>query len=1215
MFASGHNYAGAAGRNNREWIYHLRIAPAAKTSSGFPKITVPWLDTLIGRLKLSGGISLEASELLPGVIRHPDQHSPWAVCVPWNLDGRSYELAVAVGLLAAEAGRAVPADILFSGALAPAVSDETGPAGVRLAPIGSLRRKLALALGVSGSRDAIEHLTTHLCGHPNTAEILGPVADRVVPGKVTLFVTSGEPEAMEGYEKLDIHLASVVSRLTPDERLEKAEGGILLAVVEDVAAAAALAGVAVAGPEPKTVLYRVRRDARTFRQLHADDRRLAAECVLAAFRDETAGRPDPAAELNRLLQILMRELNVWLGRPDACFAGDVAVSGDEPNWLDTVARQNAAAVPVRYPADIGLSGRVVRENAWVVVPDTAASPDFRTAVSPGNPAAERYSAEGFAEYMAFLRRVRGCVKVPIVGLDGTVAAVVALHVCEPGLIPADQAGQTELGEHLTWLAGLGLSAVIGLQKTYSPDGPEAFVVRDFEYKPDDRHGGALTKRRELLAFGAQLTRWACQNLAGSTRSLLRVLGPDRETLYVVGTHGFELSQEAWEQKHAKLSYDTAAGAAVLDRVSIWHENTLELARTAARKRFEPIPPEVGKTAWAVAAILLRAQGRIVGVLNIDWPQPRAFPAEFKKTVESALARPANALLNFLTEAEFNDLAVSLDKLAPEDAPSSAENPVKEPARRPDPTLEQSAMTDALSSMARIAGDARYAMLFLREAGSGCFVPAVALGHSDGWRADPGRQAGFPFGVGMIGWVARRKQSIRLANAFAEIDDPAGVTSVDTDDPPKWERKLFFQREFEGIQQLAYLAVPVIGGGEVLGVLRFAHPGGLFQFDPVTARLAAEAANRLGAVLYKLQARRWSEAWTKMFPFPSVGATVEDVAAHIFDRLSEYLGGECAASIRVLDDLREPTGSPTPVLRRVASTPNIAGGLGAIFRTAESAGLAAAVLREGREIICLEANSDRPAGAKYRRLVRASIDDVVRDRTESYPSVIGLPLKAADETGTEKLCGTLYVCRRNPNAFTVTELRHIRMLAEVLGSQLAATDKAEEAAISRKLSRALCKQLDSPEPSFVRRLAGAWLPDIQAYLRAGRGGAFLLTGGHYCCVADDKPAFSAADWLREMAGERSRVVSVPANVGPLAGLLPDTSARSRAILSVGDGPVPKLVMGFLGRNDDAISGLRVGKVQEELGLLAGLVGRFDNHAGEIDRRATHERSSTRSKGHE
>ena len=59
--------------------------------------------------------------------------------------------------------------------------------------------------------------------------------------------------------------------------------------------------------------------------------------------------------------------------------------------------------------------------------------------------------------------------------------------------------------------------------------------------------------------------------------------------------------------------------------------------------------------------------------------------------------------------------------------------------------------------------------------------------------------------------------------------------IDPNDPPQWKRMHYFAREF-GDRKLAYLAVAVMAGDEVVGIIRVAGESGIIRFEEEERRL-------------------------------------------------------------------------------------------------------------------------------------------------------------------------------------------------------------------------------------------------------------------------------------------------------------------------------------------------------------------------------------------
>ncbi len=1207
LFPSEDDFYGVANRREREWIYHLQVRTTNEpTHSIYPEVNDTALQALSDRLGLparaSGGLRLEPREFLHDLLaKWPGEYSDWAVGLPAYLVGWSYELAVAIGLLAATNGQPLPPDVLFSGAF--------GPESLDLLPVDQLGRKLTLALGAGGCHAAINHLTNRLYEHSMTSTVLGPQEVRVRPGGVRLFVVSGNPDRIPAdpdagvvYEPLDHVTVSCVGQWIDEERAV-ADSSLLMAVVTHLADAAALVGLPPTGrvgpPTGRRVrFFRVSSNNRPRYRGYWDDRVNSATEIYDWFKEQAAGRAGDRTnyqeELERLIQLLMHEVNTFLGRPGECFAGDLAVQGDDPDWLDVVARVHAGQMPRRYPATLGISSRVMRYGQIEIVADSVADPDFQEAASSNNPASRMYPGAEFESYMRFLAQVKGVVKLPIKGPDGRVAAVIALHVKTPNVLPseADEIGQCELGGVLKRIARLAEPTVSWLRAGYTGQVTEAFPIQQFDFKQIDTR--IERRHQKLLQLGDQLVRWACRSIPGVCRSLLRIVGPNRNYLLRSGMYGYT-DEEPDDQ--IPVDEETASGTAVICRRSQWYEDTerqyQEIDGVRRSIHYKRVAPE----ARAVAAILIEVDGYVVGVLNLDWEYRRPFPLAFRRAIEEALAQPARVLKSFLVDAEFNELEQRFvrqrhaDQLESHLATESTDPGKESPERLKD---SEPLYQDVLEALVRIVGGGQYAMLFLRDPDTGCYKPAAAHGHSPEWRTDPQLERGFPYGVGMIGWVAKHRRAIRICDLREELSHPDGFTSVDRDEPPRWENLAFFDREF-GDGKIAYLAVPIVAGREVSGVLRFVHTGEEFQFDPFIVYLVSEAANRLGAYLFERTARRVERARETVFWGLPGPRSVDALARFYLDHLSVSgcLGGRCQAAIRLLDDLVPSVGPPVPVLRRLACTTGIGGDRDALFRTEDSPGLSAAVLRTGDEVISLEGDRDK----SFQANIRMDQDSLVRARCQRYPSGVGLPLRSA----TGELIGTLYAARQEAWAFTETEIARLRTLAQVIGKELAQAEEDEFAVVSSRLTKSVLADLTKYQAclkprGLVMRTVKQWLGFSAAYLRVDRCGLLVRKYSIYVRADGQFPIPDYGDLPDQLGGQRWQVVCHPDRDSRLLQLLkhlgqdvPDELvSRHRAVLSIGKGETPRFLFGFLGNPDSAISVRRVRKLQEYLDILVPLL---------------------------
>src|SRR5262249_33495267 len=96
-------------------------------------------------------------------------------------------------------------------------------------------------------------------------------------------------------------------------------------------------------------------------------------------------------------------------------------------WLEVFCREHAGGPENGFvPAQLGITGRVVRTHTREVVPNTADDEDFRRALQASSGWEPVYGTEAVRRYRQFLDSVRACVKLPLLR-QGRLLGVLCLH--------------------------------------------------------------------------------------------------------------------------------------------------------------------------------------------------------------------------------------------------------------------------------------------------------------------------------------------------------------------------------------------------------------------------------------------------------------------------------------------------------------------------------------------------------------------------------------------------------------------------------------------------------------------------------------------------------------------------------------------------------------------------------------------------------------------
>lgn len=988
LFDTSQDFRLRTANKGLDWVYHFaaqRRTDGGQTETRFRHVSrealVAQLDPLRREFGVEGEYLLRVEECFfgknsgcGGGCTGTSYHPP----VEWI--GGSHQLALAVALYAAHTGEKVPSWALFSGAMRPD-SIQTGRTG-------GLAAKVALALG---REPGVRHLTplvrlAYETGvRADTERCMGPLEARALPGESLRLLVVGRcdlailPKRFPGAEPVEIrtgkYRGSSPATLLEAYANKDAHNGLLVVGVPSLREALSLLAMRPPGNEKKRLPgFRIpwsvaERPVSRPRRFHY---------LAGVVESMSNADPSHKAALQAVLRVCCYELQEQLsGQQARCFSGDVAlISRDQPEMLHVEARwgKEADAIPYFYPGDVGITGTLLRDGETQDVEDTSERDDFAEAKSQDNSINRLYPADTFRRYVEFLCLIKSCVKVPIRDA-GRIVGVLSLHCNQPAFF--DEAGV----KFLSSLAQLAAAPARALYDQPRNDllgderGSYRRVIRDSFTGDLVFHPGRFRDAWKRMC--AELARLA-RARAGALRTAVRTLDrdPDGDWLRYESKDG-DYPDEFMTRRHlVGRGAPSAANHAIQTLHHVYVEDT--------EKKDVPIELVGPPSGRAHASVLILFGSHILGVLSVDWREPRKIPLELREDLERLAGRYALGMKSILQDARHDE---SREKV------------------------------DDLPAFARLAGElvgAQFVALYLRcdEDARYRLEPEGCSGHAPAWRER--KRAGYAPGEGFVGWVARQGSPLRVADRrdAAELERFAGEGRP----RPAWHSE---RGEFEdewGDRVVAWMGVPVRGGGEILGVLRFAEHNGEEGFSAFDQTAAEFVASLLGERLYRDQQ---STRQTALVEFAAEANALDAPGAlcrRLFAALDRAIG-RVSGGVRLLDHEGRPGGVLVPALRRVRTTDSRWWRETPLFRP-RGAGISEWVVAHGKTYLSSDPSVPRPDSlgldAEASRLLHEFAEHACIPLRDAAGAVVGTLHLARKERGS--LAAALPFCEEAARLF-------------------------------------------------------------------------------------------------------------------------------------------------------------------------------------------------------
>jgi len=671
------------------------------------------------------------------------------------------------------------------------------------------------------------------------------------------------------------------------------------------------------------------------------------------------------------------------------------VDSKSRKWLRVVARHGAKSerIPYFVPADIGITGRVLRDQQTAVVPRTVDDPDFLDALSARGRLSERYSEERWQQYRDFLGEIRACVKVPLVA-GSDVVGVMCLHRSREGMFDVDA---FQVLDAFAKRAVLEAARFLAAQRSPSERSLPKEVYRTSEDIASRFASLDLADARHELA--QELAELALQ-MSGAYRTAVQFISPDRETLGCISKASSE--EGAWP-KEFDLPFPVKEDCAATHAFKNGRTYTIE--DTGQRGiHYKPFQPE----AKSHASLLLRSGRQQIGILSVDWKRTGAFTPVTIRELQGLADSYASALRMFGVDESFRRFEKNLEE-----------------CKTTNREIDYQTLLQSVAEMVSV----REGAIFLRRPDTGRFHLAAHLRHPE-WSSD---DHWYEPGQGVTGWIARHNRSLNLK----DLSDNAELRAIAED--LMWEDNVY-DGEIRGARKnFSYLGVPIAAGSEIFGVLRLADvlKG---AFSPYDLQIVLAAASRLAGLLVERSESQRLSTLMKLSAEVALAESQKEVAHKIFDALNEGIG-ECACHIRVLDKRQDTSGQVEEVLSRLAvshadweSTP---------YYRARGTGIAGRVWETERSYVYQTLQEED-------WIKRAMQEDLnAKNLLEKVGSGACVPIIAKGV-----LVGTLHVHKRCPQALSAREIEFLREVAQFAARALQRARETEEGRLEIKLAEAV-----------------------------------------------------------------------------------------------------------------------------------------------------------------
>jgi GAF domain-containing protein len=1022
------------------WLYHLEVFAPGRPAlrQRFTPARPEWLRQLAGYLGLSpAAYEVAPLELFPSR-RQATDCSDVAFPIPLEFEGTSWSMAVAVGLAAAATARPLPAWVVCSGCL-PRFLD----AYLRLEPAGQVEDKIELCLGRSPEYD-VSYLVNRFYQHPATDHTHGPRPLRAVSGKVKLLLlprvlrtagghqVDGLPaDLMQrlGVEPVPAGLADFrhadLGRTVEDLR----QGGLLVVQAPTVWHALAVLGF---GEDPSRLGATVRehlaagecfvfRVPSERRPLPLTTRDYQERKTSESLRELDAKLRDVPGSYARL-QIILRQCVEQLGGS----SGHVSRVGADPKWLEVVACWGGSEIrdlPLSVPAEQGIRGRALRTKQTQVATTQRQFQDLLTDDPADDLLQARYPEEECRRYQQLVERIAACLVVPL-KQGNEVIGVLCIHRLTEGSFDAVE---QHVVEKLAERAAIEVARQVANEKAHRQRnlaGRARDLARRVADMPLAAACGRLSQELAELALEA----------SGGFRTAVRLLSHDRESLSGVGMAGGE---DVWPPACRQRIFTRAEPAAcnrALDGNAHW------LVREKRQgRRCEDLHPD----AAAHLALVLRSGLEPIGVLSVDFAADRriACNEETEKALEELAAVYVGHIHAFSTDQLCTRLDATLLPLGDGD---------------PSP--------DKLKGFLDVTGQAlgvESGSLFLRNPDTGQYdyLPLATTQVRPEWPME--ENCSYAPGEGRTGWVILHKRPLRIA----DCEDERALRKIrprlrPTNKPRCWDRTR---------ERLAYLAVPILVGDDVLGVLRFVCktpkpiPGqavrdaGKKSFTSFDQHLAQAAAARLSTWLYKVQERKHRQALDEL-RCEIIKANARDkLARAVFQAVRKGVG-DCCCLVRVVDRCDDGTGQPHEVLDRLFLSEPRQHGLWPQFRF-KGITVSGRVWRDQKTAVITNTRTTPLRGRVRKEL----------GREEPWWDQVGTAVVAPMVVGDD-LVGTLAAVRKAPDILLQADVEFVERVAGLASLAFTTLAETEERRIQEGLLWAVVTYLHERQDAAAPRQA-------------------------------------------------------------------------------------------------------------------------------------------------
>lgn len=500
-------------------------------------------------------------------------------------------------------------------------------------------------------------------------------------------------------------------------------------------------------------------------------------------------------EPHRVLECILQEGLKIIGGD----RGEIWTYNAQFDELELACAQGALAecLPARRLANVGISGRAIRNKQPQMVPDIQEDQDYLKLC-------EQHPAD--TPYGAFLRGCRSTVQIPLLANGSVIGLFCATSPSINNFPESAMKLLAVLLQRATWVFRGAMSHDQSLTAAWQRAADIAAALGIGELLAT---GTPIIELRRLI--GNASARKALEVTRGRIASL-RLRDTEKERLWFAGTAG-----EGWTSELIQTIYRPDEPSAANQVLTTKERCIIPDTGTNSEVSFKRLFPWIRAH---IAVPVFDRQEEVIGILSVNDDHPRDFSREELLSLEHIAQTTALVLeqVEFIRHISLHNLAHGL---------ATPKNLAE---------LCNKVLQEVCSSLPAIAGS-----LFIRDPQVGDYVLQATTGLAS---TPVGERIAYGVGEGLTGWIAEYKRALRLR----DCTDHAELQRIA---PTLYRKHKFAESVRETPQPARYLGVPLLAGNEVIGVMRVVCREGNQEFTETDEQWLCAAAGHIALAIERL----------------------------------------------------------------------------------------------------------------------------------------------------------------------------------------------------------------------------------------------------------------------------------------------------------------------------------------------------------------------------